>query len=117
MNYDKIGVSGCFFRTCNNMSVSEKTISANLQKCNHDYNMDSINYDGRYLVNNNGIFFVKSQNITNNRKIPKNIALSLPSHVRYFPMIKEVIMKKTALQPSTKPIQKTSTPASFASSG
>lgn len=76
----KIGLAGCFLRSCENLHTScddndNHYIGCKLKDTNNNYNASSssIKYNGKYLVNNNGNFEEKSQNITENRRIPKNI--------------------------------------------
>jgi len=77
MDFNKIGVSGCFIETCKNLNITNDgeniIIDAELKKYNNKYKKCTVNYKGEFLKNNNGKFEVKTQNIVKNTKIPKNI--------------------------------------------
>jgi len=74
----RIGLTGSFLRSCTDLHTSwddnnNYFISCKLQDLYNNFKDGFIKYDGTYLVNNNGDFEEKSQNITKNRRIPKNI--------------------------------------------
>lgn len=74
----KIGLTGCFLQSCKNLQTScdnndNQYIECKLKDRNDNLKDSRIKYNGTYLVNNNGNFEETSQNIIENRRIPKNI--------------------------------------------
>ena len=75
----KIALSGCFINSAKDVCLKknenneEIRIECYLEKKNGEFNKTSTIYNGKHLMNNDGDFYTKTMNVTNGRKIPKNI--------------------------------------------